>query len=65
MLNTTSSNRLNILRYGYTMTLHKDQDPGWWRRGMSTRAIKIVVIVSVALIVGGFIIMALNGIPLF
>lgn len=47
------------------MTLHKDQDPGWWRRGMSKRAIRIVVIVSVALIIGGFILMALNGIPLF
>ncbi|MDJ0334845.1 hypothetical protein QMG83_06365 [Salinibacterium sp. G-O1] len=47
------------------MTLHKDQDPGWWRRGMTRRGIIIVVIVSVALIIGGFVVMALNGIPLF
>lgn len=47
------------------MTLHKDQDPGWWRRGMSSRAITIVVVVCAVLIVGGFVVMALNGIPLF
>jgi hypothetical protein len=47
------------------MTLQKDQDPGWWRRGMSRRAITIVVSVCVVLIVIGFIIIAVNGIPLF
>lgn len=47
------------------MTLQKDQDPGWWRRGMSRRAITIVVTVCVALIVAGFVIIAVNGIPLF
>lgn len=47
------------------MTLQNDQDPGWWRRGMSRRAITIAVSVCVALIVVGFIIIAVNGIPLF
>lgn len=47
------------------MTLQKDQDPGWWRRGMSRRAITIVVSVCVALIVAGLVYVAVNGIPLF
>ncbi|MFM9877290.1 MAG: hypothetical protein ACKVOG_05500 [Rhodoglobus sp.] len=47
------------------MTLQNDQDPGWWRRGMTTRAITIVVVVSVAVLVTAFVIMAINGIPLF
>ena len=47
------------------MTLQNDQDPGWWRRGMSRRAITIVVSACVVLIVIGFIIIAVNGIPLF
>ena len=47
------------------MTLQKDQDPGWWRRGMSKRAITIVIVVCALLIVGGLAVMALNGIPLF
>ena len=47
------------------MTLHKDQDPGWWRRGMSKRAITIVIVVCVFLISGGFVVMAINGIALF
>ena len=49
----------------HPMTLHNDQDPGWWRRGMSKRGITIVVIVCVVLIIGGFVVMAMNGIPLF
>ena len=47
------------------MTLHRDQDPDWWRRGMSRRAITITVVACVVLIVGGFVVLALNGIPFF
>ena len=47
------------------MTLQNDQDPGWWRRGMTRRAITIVVSVAVALLVVAFVIIAVNGIPLF
>ena len=47
------------------MTLQKDQDPGWWRRGMSRRGIIIVVSVCVVLIVAGLIYVIVNGIPLF
>ena len=47
------------------MTLQKDQDPGWWRRGMTRRATIIVVTVCVAAIVAGLIYIAVNGIPLF
>ena len=47
------------------MTLHRDQDPGWWRRGMSRRATTITVVVCVLLIVVGFVVMALNGISFF
>ena len=47
------------------MTLQNDQDPGWWRRGMTKRATTIVVVVSVAVLVIAFIIVAVNGIPLF
>ncbi len=47
------------------MTLQKDQDPGWWRRGMSRRGTIIVVSVTVAIIVAGLVIVSVNGIPLF
>lgn len=47
------------------MTLQKDQDPGWWHRGMSRRAIMIVVSICIAVIVVGFVIVAVNGIPIF
>ena len=47
------------------MTLHREPDPGWWRRGMSRRAITLTVVVCVLLIVGGFVVMALNGISFF
>ncbi|MDO7881754.1 hypothetical protein [Antiquaquibacter soli] len=47
------------------MTLQKDQDPGWWRRGMTKRAQIIVLSVAIAAIVGAFVIMAVAGIPLF
>lgn len=47
------------------MTLHKDQDPGWWRRGMTKRAQIIVVSVAVAVLVGVGIFITTAGIPLF
>ncbi|MBG6056328.1 cytochrome c-type biogenesis protein CcmE [Salinibacterium sp. CAN_S4] len=47
------------------MTLHKDQDPGWWRRGMSSRAITITVVVCVVAIVVGLAVMAFSGISFF
>ena len=47
------------------MTLQKDQDPGWWRRGMTPRGFKIVVVVCVAIIVAGIAFAALSGIPFF
>lgn len=47
------------------MTLQRDKDPGWWRRGMSTRAQVIIVVVAVALLVAVGVIIAVNGIPLF
>jgi hypothetical protein len=47
------------------MTLQKDQDPGWWRRGMTRRAFIIVVTVCAAIIIAGFVYIAVNGIPLF
>lgn len=47
------------------MTLQKDQDPGWWRRGMSRRAITIVTVIAVAVVVGALIYVAASGIPLF
>ena len=28
------------------MTLQKDQDPGWWRRGMSRRGQVVVAVVA-------------------
>jgi hypothetical protein len=42
-----------------------DRDPGWWRRGMTPRATAIIVGVAVAVLIGVFIFMAVNGIPLF
>lgn len=47
------------------MTLQKDQDPGWWRRGMSRRGQIIVAVVAGALIVGAFIFVIASGIPIF
>lgn len=47
------------------MTLQKDQDPGFWRRGMSKRGMVIVVVVAVVVIVGALVIAALNGISFF
>lgn len=47
------------------MTLQKDQDPGWWRRGMTRRAQIIIVTIAVAAIVAAFILMVVNGISLF
>ncbi|CAN5179979.1 hypothetical protein BH09ACT5_BH09ACT5_23020 [soil metagenome] len=47
------------------MTLQNDQDPGWWRRGMTPRGIRIVVAVCVAVIVIGIVIAAVNGVAFF
>ena len=47
------------------MTLHKDQDPGWWRRGMTERGFKIVVVVCAAIIVIGVGVAVALGIPFF
>lgn len=47
------------------MTLQKDQDPGWWRRGMTRRAQWIVVGGAVAVLVFVAVIIIVNGIPLF
>jgi CHASE3 domain sensor protein len=33
------------------MTLQKDQDPGWWRRGMTKRGQTILIVVVVLIIV--------------
>jgi len=46
------------------MTLHKDQDPGWWRRGMTKRVQWIVVLGAVAVFGFVAIIIIVNGIPL-
>ncbi len=46
------------------MTLHKDQDPGWWRRGMTKRGQWIVVLGAVAVFAFVAIIIIVNGIPL-
>ena len=47
------------------MTLQKDQDPGWWRRGISPRGVKIVVAVCATIIVAGIIVAVASGIPFF
>ena len=47
------------------MTLQKDQDPGWWRRGMTRRGITIVVAVCVAIIVVGLIVAIAMGYSFF
>ena len=47
------------------MTLHKDEDPGWWRRGMTDRGFKIVVVVCSAIIVAGLVFAALSGFQIF
>ncbi len=49
------------------MTLDKDnnQDPGWWRRGMTSRAQLIVVVVAGLIVVGALVFVAVSGIPLF
>ena len=45
------------------MTLDRDQDPGWWRRAMSTRALVVVVSIATLFIVIAVVVMILNGIP--
>lgn len=47
------------------MTLQKDQDPGWWRRGMSKRGQIIVGVVAGAIIVGALIFALVSGTRLF
>ena len=47
------------------MTLQNDQDPGWWRRGMTPRGVKIIVSVCAAIIVAGLIFAVVSGIPFF
>jgi hypothetical protein len=47
------------------MTLHKDQDPGWWRRGMTKRAQVIIVVIAVVVLIVAVVVMAVNGISLF
>ena len=46
------------------MTLQKDQDPGFWRRGMTKRGMTIVIIVASAVLVGALIFAVVSGIPL-
>jgi hypothetical protein len=47
------------------VTQQNDQDPGWWRRGMSRRATLIVVAVCGVLVVGALVFALSSGIPLF
>jgi hypothetical protein len=47
------------------MTLQKDQDPGWWRRGMTNRAQIIIVTIAIVVLVVAAVIIAANGIALF
>ena len=47
------------------MTQQNDNDPGWWRRGMTPRGAKIVVAVCAAIIVAGLVFAAVSGIPFF
>ena len=47
------------------MTLQNDQDPGWWRRGMTSRGITIVVAVCAAIIVAGIVVAVAMGVPFF
>ncbi len=47
------------------MTLQKDQDPGWWRRGMTQRGFRIVVGVCVVIIVAALVFAVASGIPFF
>lgn len=47
------------------MTLQNDQDPGWWRRGMTKRAQIIVIVCAVAVIVGALIFVVASGISFF
>jgi hypothetical protein len=47
------------------MTLQKDQDPGWWRRGMTRRGYIVLIVVCAAIIVAGLIFAVVSGITLF
>ena len=47
------------------MTDDKTPDPGWWRRGMTSRAQTIVFVVAGAIVVGVLIFAVTSGISLF
>lgn len=47
------------------MTLQKDQDPGWWRRGMTKRAQIIVAVGAGIVFIVAIVLIVTNGIPLF
>ena len=47
------------------MTMQKDQDPGWWRRGMTKRGQTIVIVVAVLIIVVALGFAFANGFSLF
>jgi flagellar basal body-associated protein FliL len=47
------------------VTLQKDQDPGWWRRGMTKRAQVIIITIAIVVLVIAGVIIAVNGIALF
>jgi hypothetical protein len=47
------------------MTQRNEQDPGWWRRGITPRGFTIVVVVCAAIIVAGVVFAFVSGIPFF
>jgi hypothetical protein len=47
------------------MSQQDNQDPGWWRRGMTPRGFRIIVIICAAIIVAGLIYVVASGTPLF
>ena len=47
------------------MTLQKDQDPGWWRRGMTKRGQTIAFVVAGVVIVGALVFAIGSGFRLF
>ena len=47
------------------MTQQNENDPGWWRRGMTQRGFTIVVAVCSAIIIAGIVFALVTGIPFF
>ena len=47
------------------MSQQDNQDPGWWRRGMTSRGFTILVVICAAIIVAGLIFAVVSGIPFF